>query len=597
MALPVLTIHDGFLNYGMRTIFQGIDINILEDEHVCLIGRNGQGKSTLLKVLCGMVELDSGTLYKKPHTKIHYLPQDLSMPLGKSVRDIVMESGGEEYEANIFLDALKLNPLSPIDNLSGGEKRRILLARALAGHPDVLLLDEPTNHLDLTGIQWLEEYIQSFKGAVITISHDRRFLTNTSRSIIWLDRGSARRSNKGYAHFDQWMEDIEQSEAKTLDKLESKLRLEEHWKQRGVTARRKRNQGRLEKLYQMRARRNQLLSNQTKTAQLSVKTSGYGNQLVSELVDVQKSYEGRLNLGPLSTRIFKGDRIGIIGPNGSGKSTLLKLIIGQLKPDSGRVRVGKTIDVAWFEQERDSMDASETPWQYLCPNGGDTILVQDTPMHVVGYLKKFLFDDKQARGPISALSGGEKNRLQLAKVLATPSNVLVLDEPTNDLDMDTLDLLTDMLEDYKGTLILISHDRDFIDQLVTAVFAIQPDGKVIECVGGYTDYEKMYSKTNESSKQLKQEENKDRTLKQEQKKNRKLTYTDQRDLEVIPQKLEVIDKHLKEIESLLSDPDLYTKNPIKFDELTQEMADLKEQQSALEHRWLEISLNQESIMD
>ena len=596
MALPVLTIHNGVLHYGTRSIFQGIDINILEDEHVCLIGRNGQGKSTLLKVLCGLVELDAGDFYKKPHTKIHYLPQDLSLPHGKSVRDIVMESGAEEYEADIFLDALTLNPLSLVDNLSGGEKRRVLLAKTLSGHPDVLLLDEPTNHLDITGIQWLEDYIKAFKGAVVMISHDRRFLTNTSRSILWLDRGAARRSNRGYAYFEEWMEDIEQSDAKALDKLESKLRIEEHWKQRGVTARRKRNQGRLEKLYQMRARRSQLLSNQTKAVQLSATTNTYGNQLVSELVNVQKNYEGRLHLGPFSARVFKGDRIGIIGPNGSGKSTLLKLIIGQLKPDSGRVRVGKTIDVAWFEQERNSMDENETPWQYLCPSGGDSILVQDTPMHVVGYLKKFLFDDKQARGPISTLSGGEKNRLQLAKVLAQPSNILVLDEPTNDLDMDTLDLLTDMLADYKGTLILISHDRDFVDQLVTAVFAIQPDGKVIECIGGYTDYEQTSSKTSVQPKPLKQEERKESPLKQTIQKPKKLTYADQRDLEVIPQKLEDIDKRLKEIEFLLGDSDLYTKNPTRFEELTKEMADLKEAQLALEHRWLEISLRQESMM-
>ena len=538
-----------------------------------------------------MVELDRGVFYKRPHTKIHYLPQDLSLPLKKSVREVVMESGALDHEADIFLDALELHPHENVANLSGGEKRRVLLARALSGNPDVLLLDEPTNHLDIKGIEWLEEYIKGFKNAVVMISHDRRFLTNTSRSIISLDRGSARRSNKGYAFFDQWMEDIERSEAKSLDRLKSKLRLEEHWKQRGVTGRRKRNQGRLEKLHQLRDRRSRLLSNQTKSVQLTAKTDMGGNQLVSELIDVQKSYEGRLSLGPFSTRIFKGDRIGIIGPNGSGKSTLLKLIIGQLKPDSGRVRIGKTIEPAWFEQERDSMEPTDTPWQYLCPGGGDSVIVQDEPMHVVGYLKKFLFDDKQARGVIGILSGGEKNRLQLAKILAESSNVLVLDEPTNDLDMDTLDLLTDMLADYKGTLILISHDRDFIDQLVTAVFAIQPDGKIIECIGGYTEYEQTYSQSHPSSKSLKQEEKKAPIPKEILQKPKKMTYSDQRDLNLIPTQLDDMYRRLKEIEYLLLDPNLYTENPTKFSQLTQELMELKDKQSMLEERWLELSLS------
>lgn len=595
MSLPILTIHHGFLAYGTKVIFQDIDINVLEDEHVCLVGRNGQGKSSLLKVLSGLIELDKGDFYKRPHTKIHYLPQDLFMPFHKSVREVVMESGALEYEADIFLEALELHPYESLNDLSGGEKRRVLLARALAGNPDVLLLDEPTNHLDIKGIQWLEDYINAFKKAVVMISHDRRFLENTSRSLIYLDRGGSRRSNKGYAYFDQWIEEIEKEEAKSLERIESKLRLEEHWKQRGVTARRKRNQGRLEKLYQMRERRSQLLLSQTKAVQLEAKNPGGGNQLVSELINVQKIYEGRLSLGPFSTRIFKGDRIGIIGPNGSGKSTLLKLIIGQLEPDFGRVHIGKTIESAWFEQERDSMDVTETPWQYLCPSGGDSVLVQEHSMHVVGYLKKFLFDDKQARGAIGTLSGGEKNRLQLAKILATPSNVLVLDEPTNDLDMDTLDLLTDMLTDYKGTLILISHDRDFIDQLVTAVFVIQPDGKVIECIGGYTEYEQKYSADKIESHSLKQEEKKEKSSKEIRGKSKRLTYSDQRDLNMIPSQIEEIEARLREIEGLLLDPDLYTENPLKFSDLTKELSELRDKQSTLEHRWLDLSLRQDQL--
>lgn len=589
MTLPVLTIHQGCLTYGMKPLFKDLDVNVLENDHICLIGNNGQGKSTLLKVLFGTVELDRGLFYKRPHTKIHYLPQDLDVSFQKTALETVLEVGCQTYEAEVLLDALEIIPQLKLENLSGGEKRRVLLARALSGNPDVLLLDEPTNHLDIKGIQWLERYINDFKKAVIIISHDRRFLENTSRSILWLDRGKIRRNGKGYAYFDQWMEEIEKFEARHLEKIQSKLRLEEHWKERGVTARRKRNQGRLEKLTQMRAERKQLMANQPKFVEMGGSTQVFGNQLVSELTNVQKIYEGRLTLGPISTRIFNKDRIGIIGPNGCGKTTLLKLMIGALKPDSGKVRLGKSIKPAFFEQERNSMDPKDTPWNYLCPTGGDSITVQDTPMHVVGYLKKFLFDDKQARGLIGILSGGEKNRLQLSKVLAQPSNILVLDEPTNDLDMDTLDLLVDMLSSYKGTLILISHDRDFIDQLVTVVFAIQPDGTIIESVGGYKDYENTYLHPH-----LPEKKEKKSNLRDDQKpKNltpKKMTYATQRDLEIIPQKVEEIEKQIKEIEDFLLDPNLYTMNSKRFDALIKQLQDLKEKKEALEHRWLEISL-------
>ena len=593
MTLPVLTIHNGYLNYGVRTLFEDLDINVLENDHICLIGSNGAGKSTLLKVLSGTIELDRGLFYKRPHTKIHYLPQDLDLPFQKTALETVMEGGCQPYEAEMLLDALEMKTTTNLEKLSGGEKRRILLARALAGDPDVLLLDEPTNHLDIKGIQWLETYLNDFKKALLIISHDRRFLEKTSRSIIWLDRGQTRRSNKGYAHFDQWMEEIEQSDARSLEKIQSKLRLEEHWKQRGVTGRRKRNQGRLEKLIQMREQRKQLVSHQPKSVEMGGSSQIFGNQLVSELTNVTKTYEGRLTLGPISTRIFKGDRIGLVGPNGCGKTTLLNLILGHLKPDTGKVRLGKSMVPAFFEQERNSMNPKETPWQYLCPAGGDSITVQESDMHVVGYLKKFLFDDKQARGLIGILSGGEKNRLQLAKILAQPSNILVLDEPTNDLDMDTLDLLVDMLSSYKGTLILISHDRDFIDQLVTIVFAIQPDGTVIENIGGYTDYENTYLHPQLEQTALKKEKKEElsNTSRPKNSVPKKLTYAAQRDLEIIPGHLEKIEIQLKEIEASLLDPDLYTKDPLRFDTIITELQDLKEKKETLENRWLELSLD------
>ena len=590
MSLPIFTIHDGLLSFSAKPLFEGLDINILEDDHVCLIGRNGQGKSTLLKVLAGIYELDGGSYYQKPNIKIHYLPQDLELPQSKTILEIVMETAGEEFTADILLDALKIEGNRSVETLSGGQKRRVLLARALAGNPDVLLLDEPTNHLDIEAIQWLEGYLNNYQGALIMISHDRYFLRRTTRSMLWLDRGELRRTNRSYKHFEQWQEEIEQNQQSEMTKVQAKLKMEEHWKQRGVTGRRKRNQGRLERLMEMRQRRKMLLSDQPKSMTMASTEKGYGSQLVSEAFEVTKEYKNALSLGPFSTRIFKKDRIGIIGPNGAGKSTLLKMLIGELKPDSGRVRLGKSIDIAYFEQERDAMDPNDSPWQYLCPAGGDSIEVQGRAMHVVGYLKQFMFDDKQARGKISVLSGGEKNRLQLAKILAQKSNVLILDEPTNDLDADTLDLLINMLSSYEGTLILISHDRDFMDQLVTAVFAIHPDGSVKESIGGYSDYEEKFGSSTLIGKPGKTE-----TVQEPQKlqikplpKRNKLTYKDQRDYDNFPVALKHLEADIQKTENLLHDPTLYLNNPEQFEMLTARLEEMKNNQEFMELRWLEL---------
>lgn len=590
MSLPVFTIHDGLLSFSAKPLFEGLNVNILEDDHICLIGRNGQGKSTLLKVLSGIYELDGGEFYQKPNIKIHYLPQDLDLPQKKTILEIVMETAGEEYAANMLLDALKIDATRSIDTLSGGQKRRVLLARALAGNPDVLLLDEPTNHLDIQAIQWLEGYLNSYQGALIMISHDRYFLRHTTRSMLWLDRGELRRTNRSYKHFEQWQDEIEQTQQSEMTKIHAKLKMEEHWKQRGVTGRRKRNQGRLDRLIEMRQRRKMLLSDQPKSMTMASTEKAYGSQLVSEVVEIEKEYTGALSLGPFSTRIFKKDRIGIIGQNGAGKSTLLKILIGELKPDKGRVRLGKSIDLAYFSQERDTMNTDDSPWQYLCPTGGDSVEVQGRTIHVVGYLKQFMFDDKQARGKISVLSGGEKNRLQLAKILAQKSNVLILDEPTNDLDADTLDLLINMLSSYDGTLILISHDRDFIDQLVTAVFAIHPDGSVKECVGGYSDYEKKFDAQTLIGKPSKieiEQEPEKLSIKPLPKRN-KLTYKDQRDYDNFPGELKRLEAEIQKTESLLHDPKLYLNDPEQFEILTARLEEMINKQEVMEIRWLEL---------
>lgn len=590
MTLPVFTIHDGLLSFSAKPLFEGLELNILEDDHVCLIGRNGQGKSTLLKVLAGIYQLDGGEFYQKPNTTVHYLPQDLDLPKGKSILEIVMETAGEEYAADMLLEALKIDASRNIETLSGGQKRRVLLARALAGNPDVLLLDEPTNHLDIEAIQWLEDYLNNYQGALIMISHDRYFLRRTTRSMLWLDRGDLRRTNRSYKYFEQWQEEIEQNQQSEMVKVRAKLKMEEHWKQRGVTGRRKRNQGRLERLMEMRQRRKNLLSDQPKSMTMASTEKAYGSQLVSEAFAIQKEYKGTLSLGPFSTCIFKKDRIGIVGPNGAGKSTLLKMLIGELKPDIGRVRLGKSIDIAYFEQECEAMDPNDSPWQYLCPTGGDSVEVQGRAMHVVGYLKQFMFDDKQARGKISILSGGEKNRLQLAKILAQKSNVLILDEPTNDLDADTLDLLISMLSSYEGTLILISHDRDFMDQLVTAVFAIHPDGSVKECVGGYSDYEAKFGagiligKAEKKATEVVPE----KTVIKPLPKRNKLTYKDQRDYDNFPGDLKRLEPDIQTTEEQLHDPKLYLNDPEQFDKLTVSLEEMKDKQESMEIRWLEL---------
>jgi len=525
------------------------------------------------------------------------LPQDLDLPEGKTIREIVMETAGEEYAADMLLEALKIDASRDIETLSGGQKRRVLLARALAGNPDVLLLDEPTNHLDIEAIQWLEDYLNSYQGALIMISHDRYFLRRTTRSMLWLDRGDLRRTNRSYKHFEQWQDEIEQNQKSEMTKVRAKLKMEEHWKQRGVTGRRKRNQGRLERLMEMRQRRKNLLSDQPKSMTMASTEKAYGSQLVSEAFAIQKEYKDTLSLGPFSTRIFKKDRIGIIGPNGAGKSTLLKMMIGELKPDIGRVRLGKSIDIAYFEQERETMDPNDSPWQYLCPAGGDSVEVQGRAMHVVGYLKQFMFDDKQARGKISILSGGEKNRLQLAKILAQKSNVLILDEPTNDLDADTLDLLISMLSSYEGTLILISHDRDFMDQLVTAVFAIHPDGSIKECVGGYSDYEAKFGAGMLIGKASKIEPEKvpEKTVIKPLPKRNKLTYKDQRDYDNFPEDLKRLEADIQKAEDQLHDPKLYLNDPDLFDTLTVSLEEMKNKQESMELRWLKLDELNSSI--
>ncbi|MEL6961993.1 MAG: ABC-F family ATP-binding cassette domain-containing protein, partial [Pseudomonadota bacterium] len=459
MAPPLLTLRNAHLRIGSQTIFADLDVAIGRDDRICLVGRNGAGKSTLLKTIAGLIDLDGGERFLQPRTQVAYLPQDPALSKGASAREIVLSGlagraaeGEDDHLADAMLERFAIVPERLVDSVSGGEARRIALARALIGNPEILLLDEPTNHLDIQAIEQLEVDLHTFRGAIVMISHDRRFLTALSRSTWWLDRGKVRVNEDGFDAFEDWSATVLAEEEAELHRLAKAIEAETEWLHFGVTARRKRNQGRLRRLHAMRQERAERLrpEGQAKLENQSVSKSG---RLVIEADGIEKRFDERVILQDFSTRIMRGDRIGIIGPNGAGKTTLIRLLTGDLPPDSGCVRLGTNLDVATIDQRRDSLALDKSPWDTLCPDGGDHVEVQGRFRHVVGYLKDFLFRSEQLRTPIRALSGGERNRLLLAQQLARPANLLVMDEPTNDLDMETLDLLQERLAEFEGTLL------------------------------------------------------------------------------------------------------------------------------------------------
>ena len=587
---PLLSLRDVSITFGGKPLFEGLELNISKGDRICLVGRNGSGKSTLLKMLVGDLEPDKGERFCQPGCDVTYLPQDPDLPADMFAVDYVMTSGAPKYEAEAVLDALGMPHNRKLENLSGGERRRVSLAHALAEEPKILLLDEPTNHLDLPTIEWLEGYLRQHKGALLIISHDRIFLEKVSNRTLWLDRGNLHRHNKGYADFDAWSEQLIADEQKKLERLTANLRLEEEWVHRGVTARRRRNQGRLRKVQQMRAERQERLQRKVHTVSLSAMSPEMSSKLVLDLDHISKSYGEKPIIKDFSTRILRGDRIGVLGPNGAGKTTLLKMMVGQIKPDEGRVEFGANIDITYFDQMREALNPKETLWENLCETGGDQVLVQGRSRHVMAYLKDFLFDEKQVRAPVGTLSGGEKNRLALAKCLAKAGSVLVLDEPTNDLDMDTLDLLQEVLDDYQGTLILVSHDRDFLDRLVTSIIAVEGKGVVHEYVGGYQDYLRQRQHTLTATAKPKSKpsaDHKERPVKQPSK---RLSYNDKREWEALPDEIAVLETEIAELESKLDDSEFYQKDPETFNRYTQRLEAARRELSQKEDRWLELEL-------
>jgi len=597
MAAPILSYEDLGLIQGEGWLFRGLDLYIGERDRLALIGRNGAGKTTLLKCLAGLIDTDEGKRTIVPGTKVVLLEQDPSTDGFETLEAWVLHGGDapQAHEAAAIADQLGIDLSRPTSTASGGERRRAAIARALAQNPDVLLLDEPTNHLDLGAIEWLEEWLKRFTGAFIVISHDRTFLTRLTRSCIWLDRGSLRRAEIGFGGFEAWTERVYDEEARAAEKLDAKLKLELHWLQRGVTARRRRNQGRLTKLHEMRAQRAAMLG-PAGSAKLALAKDDVRSKTVIDADSVSKSYGDRPIIRDFSLRIQRGDRIGLVGPNGAGKTTLLKLLTGEIRPDVGTVTQAKTLSGIVIDQQRKLMEPQKRVKDVLA-NGGDWIEVRGSKKHIKGYLKEFLFDPSLTEAPIGSLSGGERSRLLLAREFAREANLLVLDEPTNDLDLETLDLLQEVIADYEGTVLIVSHDRDFLDRTVTITLGLDGTGKVDVVAGGYEDWVRKRYEAHRPRASAKGGASAPSGAPGPRPPpgNKKLSYKDQRDFDRLPGEIEKLQAEVAADETALADPDLYAGNPDRFAQLTERIARNRAEIEAAELRWLEVAEMAEAL--
>ncbi|MFL0356993.1 ABC-F family ATP-binding cassette domain-containing protein [Erythrobacter sp. GH1-10] len=591
---PILSLEGLGLQQGGRWLFGGpdvepIDLHVGPRDRLALIGRNGAGKTTLLKIIDDRIEIDRGERRVKPGTRIVFLEQEPDF----SGLDTLMEfalSGDHapaEHEVEAIAGQLGIDMGCDAATASGGEKRRAAIARALAQDPDLLLLDEPTNHLDLGAIDWLEEWLTRYKGAFITISHDRTFLKRLTRATLWLDRGTLRRKEVGFGGYEAWEEQVYAEEARAAEKLDAKLKLEAHWLERGVTARRKRNQGRLERLHQMRAARAAMISDSGAAKLKLANDEDFKSKSVIVAENITKSFDGRQIIKPFSLRIQNGDRIGIVGANGAGKTTLLKMLTGELEPDSGTITHARTLSGVMIDQQRKLLEPDATVRQILA-EGGDWIDVRGNRKHVQAYLKDFLFDPKIVDTKVGILSGGERSRLLLAREFARTANLLVLDEPTNDLDLETLDLLQEVIADFDGTVLIVSHDRDFLDRTVTITLGLDGSGKVDIVAGGYEEWK---------AKRRKPVEHKPKSSAPSPSpspappapKSDKLSYKEQRDYELLPARIEELEAAIAKGEAILADPDLYTSDPKRFATISKGLENARAEKDAAEERWLAIA--------
>ncbi len=604
MAPPLLTLQSIQLSFGGTALLTEAELSVSQGERLCLVGRNGSGKSTLLKIAAGLIEPDSGRRFLQPDARVAYLPQEPHFA-GFETALAYVEAGlgpaDDRHRALLLLNELGLCGEEDPHRLSGGEARRVALARVLAPEPDILLLDEPTNHLDLPAIEWLESELSHLRSALVLISHDRRFLQNLSRRTVWLDRGMTRDFDRGFAVFEAWRDQMLEEEEQRVHKLERKIVMEEDWLRYGVTARRKRNQKRLAGLLSLRKDKREGERSQaraTSTVKLQTSDAEISGKLVIEAKALAKSFEERPIVKDFAIRIFRGDRLGIVGANGAGKTTLINLLTGTLEPDSGSVRLGANLVMATLDQNRASLAPQTSLKDALTGGGSDYVEVGGARRHVMGYMKDFLFGPEQAGTPIGRLSGGERGRLMLARALALPSNLLVLDEPTNDLDLETLDLLQEMLADYQGTLILVSHDRDFLDRVASSVLVSEGERRWIEYAGGYSDMVAQRGagvSAKAASVKAPAESSKQPSAAKEPKTKRKLSFNEKHALETLPKRIAQLQAKAGELKGVLADADLYARDPARFAKTSEALAKLETELAEAEEAWLELEILREEI--
>ncbi len=604
VAKVLISLENVSFNFSGKPLFEGLNLHINEGDRISLVGRNGAGKTTLMKLITGELEIDSGKRFCLPAIEIGYLAQKVDFDKESTVKDFVLSglrpslrTDDKQHLADIIIEPLYLDKNAKMGSLSGGQLRRSALAKSLIAEPDLLLLDEPTNHLDLTAIKWLENYLRSYRGALLCVSHDRAFLANTSEKVFWLDRGSVRVCPKGYAEFDDWSETIIEHETRELHNLQKKLESEEDWTQGGISARRKRNMRRMRELYKLREKiksDKEALKARKRNMEIDDLEPSMVSKRIAEFKEVSKSYSpDKKILDKFSYLITKGDRIGILGKNGSGKSTFLKLLTSEIEPDSGKIYHAKNLEIAYFDQNRSRISPDKSVWEVLCPSGGEYIYLgtgeDRKAIHVCGYLKRFMFDPKSLRESVGILSGGQQNRLMLASVLINPGNLMILDEPTNDLDMDTLDMLQEILAEYQGTLIIVSHDRDFLDRTVTEVLAFEGDAVIESYLGGYTDYlaKKKAIKTSENSAKKNNPTTENGSI-SSAKPKAKLSYKIRFELEQLPINIENLEQQILEMKNAMSDSSFYTRSPEEFDLVAKNLVKAEDELEKLTARWLEL---------
>ena len=599
MAPPLLHLQNIALTLGGAPLLAGAELAVEPGDRLCLVGRNGSGKSTLLKIAAGLLESDGGTRFFQPGATIRYLPQEPDFS-GFATTLSYAEAGlgptDDPHRARYLLERLGLTGEEDPAKLSGGEGRRAALARTLAPDPDILLLDEPTNHLDLPAIEWLEEELAGVRGALVLISHDRRFLQDLTRASVWLDRGVTRRLDRGFGDFEAWRDKVLEEEEAAAHKLDRKIVAEEHWVRYGVSGRRKRNMRRMAELGELRRAKREA-RRVDGAVQLQVSEAQLSGRLVIDAEGLSKSFGERVIVKNLSLRVLRGDRLGLVGANGAGKTTLVNLLTGKLAPDAGQAKIGANVEMAALDQSRAALDPADTVANFLTGGGGDWVEIAGKKKHVVGCMQDFLFKPEQARTPVSRLSGGERARLMLARALALPSNFLVLDEPTNDLDLETLDLVEEMLADYPGTVLVVSHDRDFLDRVATSVLVAEGEGAWIEYAGGYSDMvaQRGAGVGARAVERPKTEPKPKQEPRQEPKQKRKLSFNEKHALENLPAEMERLRGIRDKTQAILADPDLFTREPKKFEQASAALTKIDADLAAAEDRWLELEMLREEL--